>query len=110
MRTRTNGPVQENDRERYDELRRRAAELDAELCQARERLHEAQRAVHNAGQVLAIARIERHVAAIEVAELAERLERLQSQFESADDAPVALVIPASAGMTARTGAHARVAG
>jgi hypothetical protein len=110
MRARTNGPLQENQRHHDDELRRRAAQIDAELSQARERLHEAQRAVHNAGQVLAIARIERHVAALEVAELAERLERLQSQLESADDAPVALVLPATVGMIPPTDTHARVAG
>jgi hypothetical protein len=62
---------------RNTELSRRIAQLDIELERARERLHETQRAVHNASQVLTIARVERHLAAMEVAELADRLERLQ---------------------------------
>jgi hypothetical protein len=59
------------------ELRTQIAQLDAELRRSRERLHEKQRAVHNAAQVLAMARVERYLAAMEVAELADELEHLQ---------------------------------
>ncbi len=75
---------------RDTQLRRQIAQLEAELEHARERLHETQRAVHNAGQVLAIARVERHLAAMEVAGLADRLERLQQSLAGepeAEDAP-----------------------
>jgi hypothetical protein len=59
------------------ELRTQIARLDAELRRARERLHERQHAVHNAAQVLAMARVERYLTAMEVAELADQLEHLQ---------------------------------
>jgi hypothetical protein len=64
-------------RRRNAELRLQIEQLEADLRQAREQLHERQHAVHNAAQVLAMARVERYLAAMEVAELADQLERLQ---------------------------------
>jgi hypothetical protein len=64
-------------RRRNAELRSQIAQVGADLRQARERLHERQHDVHNAAQVLAMARVERYLAAIEVAELADQLEHLQ---------------------------------